>query len=81
MCVCVCVCVCAHAGDTPHDLPFSVGEVITIIKPCNVMFWYLGENSDGRRGVIPINFLEVKKCVLQIFVMSFLPLLLSVCVA
>lgn len=46
-------------GETAHDLAFSKGDVVTVLEPCNVMFWYLGENSTGRRGVVPINFFEV----------------------
>ncbi len=54
-----CIIILYNTGETAHDLPFSVGDVITVLEPCNVVFWYLGENSVGRRGVIPINFLEV----------------------
>lgn len=48
-----------YAGEHEHDLPFNTGDIITVLEPCNVVFWYLGENSRGKRGVIPINFLKV----------------------
>ena len=47
------------AAEHPHDLPFSTGDQLTILEPCNVIFWYLAEDSQGRRGVIPINFVQV----------------------
>ncbi|CAI8004235.1 hypothetical protein GBAR_LOCUS3860 [Geodia barretti] len=43
----------------PHDLPFSRGDRLTILEPCNVIFWYLAEDAHGKRGVIPINFVKV----------------------
>ena len=46
-------------GQYSHDLPFKKGETITVLEPCNVIYWYLGENAAGKRGVIPINFLQV----------------------
>lgn len=47
------------AGEQSSDLPFECGEVLTIIEPCNVIYWYLAENSMGRRGVIPITYVQV----------------------
>ena len=48
------------AGEQAHDLPFRTGDQLTIIEPCNVVFWYLAESEQGRRGVIPINFVQVE---------------------
>lgn len=49
-----------RTGQQPQDLSFRCGEQLTIIEPCNVVFWYLAENSEGKRGVIPINFVKVE---------------------
>ena len=46
-------------GQQPQDLSFRCGEQLTIIEPCNVMYWYLAENSKGKRGVMPVNFVKV----------------------
>ena len=46
-------------GEQPQDLSFRCGEQLTIIEPCNVMYWYLAENREGKRGVMPINFVQV----------------------
>ena len=47
-------------GKEAHDLPFVKGEVLTIIEPCNVVFWYLAENKKGQRGIIPITHVKVR---------------------
>ena len=52
-----------YSGQQPQDLSFRCGEQLTIIEPCNVMYWYLAENSEGKRGIMPINF--VKVCMLK----------------
>ena len=38
------------------DLDFKKGEKITIVEPCNVLFFYIGKNEEGKEGVIPINY-------------------------
>eukprot|EP00731_Ephydatia_muelleri_P022866 Em0015g449a len=53
-----CVALADFEGQYSHDLPFKKGETITVLEPCNVIYWYLGENAAGKRGVIPINFLQ-----------------------
>lgn len=54
-------------GEQPNDLPFVCGEVLTILEPCNVVFWYLAENTRGRRGIIPITYVEVRSVVVKVF--------------
>lgn len=49
-----------YPGEEPQDLPFRCGEVLTIIEPCSVVYWYTAENSRGRRGTIPITYVKVK---------------------
>ncbi len=46
-------------GEESDDLPFKCGEELTIIEPCSVKYWYIAENSAGRRGTIPITFVKV----------------------
>ena len=59
--VCVCDSTSSHffclLAEFPHDLPFEEGDTLTIIGPCNKVFWYLAEDRWGRRGVVPINHL------------------------
>lgn len=38
------------------DLDFKKGEKIVIVEPCNVLFFYVGRNEEGKEGVIPINY-------------------------
>lgn len=52
-------------GEQSNDLPFKVGEVLMIIEPCNVVYWYLAENSSGKRGIIPITYILVSKLVIM----------------
>jgi len=47
------------AGEQRNDLPFTRGEVLTIIDACNVMYWYVAEKNSGQRGVIPITHVKV----------------------
>ena len=49
----------SHPGEFSHDLPFCKGEQLTVLEPCNRLFWYLAQNEQGRRGVIPITFVQV----------------------
>lgn len=48
-----------YLGEQANDLPFVYGEILTIIEPCSVVYWYLAENSKGRRGIIPITYVQV----------------------
>ena len=59
-----------YSGQQPQDLSFRCGEQLTIIEPCNVMYWYLAENSEGKRGVMPINFVKVYILMRQCFYVS-----------
>ena len=52
-----------YAGEQPNDLPFKRGEVLIVIEPCNVVYWYLAENNQGQRGVIPITYVKVHKII------------------
>ena len=43
------------------DLDFKKGEKIVIVEPCNVLFFYIGKNEEGKTGVIPINYFNFVK--------------------
>ena len=49
------------AGEQPNDLQFSCGQVLTILEPCSVKYWYLAEDKMGKRGVVPITYLQVNE--------------------
>ena len=38
------------------DLDFKKGDKVVIVEPCNVLFFYIGRNDEGKNGVIPINY-------------------------
>ena len=38
------------------DLDFRKGDKVTIVEPCNVLFFYIGKDAEGKEGVIPINY-------------------------
>ena len=46
-------------GEEAGDLPFKRGEELTIIEPCSVIYWYIAANNMGRRGAIPITYVQV----------------------
>ena len=46
-------------GETLEDLPFSAGTTLTLLEPCKEMYWYVAVNSKGKRGTVPITYLEV----------------------
>lgn len=38
------------------DLDFKKGDKVVIVEPCNVLFFYIGQNEERKSGVIPINY-------------------------
>ena len=42
-----------------QDLPFREGDNITIIEPCNALFWYYAKDDKGNKGVVPVTHIEV----------------------
>lgn len=38
----------SSTGEESSDLSFTCGEVLTIIEPCDVVYWYLAENKAGK---------------------------------
>ena len=45
-------------GEQEGDLPFSVGDVITLTNRLGDD-WLMGMTSDGRSGMFPISFVRV----------------------
>lgn len=45
-------------GEQIGDLPFRVGEVLTVIEPSELLYWYKARNGQGQEGLVPKNFLE-----------------------
>jgi len=45
-------------GNDPEDLPFSKGDVMTVIKKEEDK-WWLAQNDQGREGMIPVPYIEV----------------------
>lgn len=52
----VCTALYDAAPEYNIDLDFKEGEKVVIVEPCNVLFFYIGRNSEGKEGVIPINY-------------------------
>ena len=46
-------------GVYKQDLPFREGDIITIIEPCNRLFWYYAKDERGNKGVVPVTHIEV----------------------
>lgn len=43
----------------PDELSFDVGEVLIILEPSEVRYWYIAENSNHEKGIVPVTFLKV----------------------
>ncbi|KAM3842506.1 tyrosine-protein kinase CSK-like [Diretmus argenteus] len=50
-------------GTTEHDLPFSKGDVLTIIVVTKDPNWYKAKNTAGREGTIPANYVQKREGV------------------
>ena len=46
-------------GETLEDLSFNAGTTLTLLEPCKEMYWYVAVNSKGKRGTVPVTYLEV----------------------
>jgi hypothetical protein len=47
------------SGVCDVDLPFEEGDEITILEPCNALFWYLAKDKKGNQGVVPVTHIEL----------------------
>jgi len=45
-------------GASPEDLPFSKGDVLTVVNSSEDPNWWLAKNRAGKIGMIPANYVE-----------------------
>lgn len=44
----------------PDELSFGIGDVLIILEPSEVRYWYIAENANHERGIVPVTFLKVR---------------------
>ncbi|NWT75855.1 CSK kinase, partial [Prunella himalayana] len=64
-------------GPPPQDLPFSKGDVLTIVADPN---WYKAKNKVGREGIIPANYVQKREGVKAGIKLSLMPPQPALCV-
>ncbi|KAK1157886.1 tyrosine-protein kinase CSK [Huso huso] len=60
-------------GDAEQDLPFSKGDVLTIIEVTKDPNWYKAKNIVGREGIIPANYVQKREGVKSGSKLSLMP--------
>ncbi|XDV28429.1 hypothetical protein PO909_031746, partial [Leuciscus waleckii] len=60
-------------GSTDLDLPFSKGDLLTIISITKDPNWYKAKNSVGREGTIPANYVQKREGVKSGGKLSMMP--------
>ncbi|KPP71629.1 tyrosine-protein kinase CSK-like [Scleropages formosus] len=60
-------------GTTEQDLPFSKGDVLTIIGVTKDPNWYKARNPVGREGAIPANYVQKREGVKSGGKLSLMP--------
>uniref|UniRef100_UPI003AABC2F5 tyrosine-protein kinase CSK-like isoform X2 n=1 Tax=Centroberyx gerrardi TaxID=166262 RepID=UPI003AABC2F5 len=60
-------------GTTEQDLPFSKGDVLTIIIVTKDPNWYKAKNTAGREGTIPANYVQKREGVKSGGKLSLMP--------
>ncbi|XP_071369983.1 tyrosine-protein kinase CSK isoform X2 [Centroberyx affinis] len=60
-------------GTTEQDLPFSKGDVLTIIVVTKDPNWYKAKNTAGREGTIPANYVQKREGVKSGGKLSLMP--------
>ncbi|KPP72805.1 hypothetical protein Z043_108164, partial [Scleropages formosus] len=60
-------------GTTEQDLPFSKGDVLTIIGVTKDPNWYKAKNTVGREGTIPANYVQKREGVKSGGKLSLMP--------
>ncbi|TSK38392.1 Tyrosine-protein kinase CSK [Bagarius yarrelli] len=60
-------------GTTEQDLPFSKGDVLSIIGVTKDPNWYMAKNSVGREGTIPANYVQKREGVKSGGKLSLMP--------
>ncbi|KAG2471272.1 CSK kinase, partial [Polypterus senegalus] len=60
-------------GEAEQDLPFSKGDVLTIIEVTKDPNWYKAKNNGGREGIIPANYVQKREGVKSGSKLSLMP--------
>nr|XP_028599273.1 tyrosine-protein kinase CSK isoform X2 [Podarcis muralis] len=60
-------------GTADQDLPFSKGDVLTIISVTKDPNWYKAKNKVGREGIIPANYVQKREGVKAGTKLSLMP--------
>jgi len=58
--------VCASygfAGRSKDDLPFQRGDLLVVVTPTSDPNWYRARNPNGAEGMIPANYVKLRKVV------------------
>ncbi|KAH9498424.1 hypothetical protein Btru_008230 [Bulinus truncatus] len=50
-------------GRSKDDLPFQKGDLLVIVKPTTDPNWYKAKNASGSEGMIPANYVKLRKGV------------------
>ncbi|KAL7980396.1 hypothetical protein Chor_014725 [Crotalus horridus] len=61
-------------GTADQDLPFSKGDVLTIISVTKDPNWYKAKNKVGREGIIPANYVQKREGMKPGIKLSLMPL-------
>ncbi|XP_015683081.1 tyrosine-protein kinase CSK [Protobothrops mucrosquamatus] len=60
-------------GTADQDLPFSKGDVLTIISVTKDPNWYKAKNKVGREGIIPANYVQKREGMKPGIKLSLMP--------
>ncbi|NWX13512.1 CSK kinase, partial [Aegotheles bennettii] len=60
-------------GTAEQDLPFSKGDVLTIVAVTKDPNWYKAKNKVGREGIIPANYVQKREGVKAGIKLSLMP--------
>lgn len=47
-------------GNSPEDLAFQKGDILTIMTPTTDPNWYKARHVDGRIGLVPHNYIQTR---------------------
>ncbi|GAA6068646.1 tyrosine-protein kinase CSK, partial [Tachysurus ichikawai] len=60
-------------GTTEQDLPFSKGDVLSIIGVTKDPNWYMAKSTVGKEGTIPANYVQKREGVKSGGKLSLMP--------
>lgn len=59
----VCMAMWDAVQEYKMDFDFKKGKKVVIEEPCRCLFFYIAKNVEGKRGIIPINFLSFPRVI------------------